>query len=141
VTCASKPRCPKRRLRVSSTACAPIVGTVAEVSPTADPSSRTVTVKLDLPPSSGLHAGLFGRMVLPATEARAIAVPASGLVRRGQLDEVFVVEADVARLRLVKTGRAHDGLVELVSGVEPGERIVTSDAAELIDGQPVRSIQ
>lgn len=130
-----------RRVEVRfDTIAAPVVGTVAEISPTADPASRTVTVKLDLPRVDQLHAGIFGRMILPAEEARAIAVPSSGLIHRGQLDEVFVVEGGVAHLRLVKTGRAHDGMVELVSGVDPGERVVVSDAAQLVDGQAVRGL-
>jgi membrane fusion protein, multidrug efflux system len=131
---------PGRRLEVRFDALEhPVVGTVAEVSPTADPASRTVTIKLDLPPAPALHSGLFGRMVLPSGEAHAVAVPASALVRHGQLEELYVVSAGTARLRLVKTGRAHDGIVELVSGVDDGELIATSDVALLVDGQPVRS--
>lgn len=118
-----------------------ISGVVAEIGPTADPASRTFTIKLDLPPTAGLHAGQFGRMTMPTTEAHALVVPSTALVRHGQLEEVFIVERERAWLRLVKIGRDHDGLVELQSGVDAGELVATSDVAQLIDGQPVRSIR
>ncbi len=57
-----------------------IEGTVAEMSPTADPNSRTYLVKLDLPGATGLRSGQFGRVAVPVGEVSAIRVPA---VRRG----------------------------------------------------------
>jgi RND family efflux transporter MFP subunit len=115
-----------------------ITGTVAEISPTADPASRTVLVKVDLPNDPRVHSGLFGRLLLAASqEARAVVVPVTAIARRGQLESVFVVERGVARLRLVRTGRAHDGAIEVVSGLSDGETIVSSDVAALLDEQPV----
>jgi multidrug efflux pump subunit AcrA (membrane-fusion protein) len=60
-------------------------------------------------------------------------------VRRGQLEEVFIVDRGRARLRLVKTGRAKDGTTEILSGLSDGETVVASDLGELIDGQPIEA--
>jgi RND family efflux transporter MFP subunit len=113
-------------------------GTVGEISPSADPNSRTFRVKLDLPPVTGLVAGQFGRVAVPVGESAALRVPASALVKRGQLEIVFVVTNQQAHLRLVKSGKRIGNEVELVSGVDAGEQVVVEGAEGLLDRQPVR---
>ena len=112
-------------------------GVISEISPAADPGSRTFLVKLDLPAQSGLRAGQFGRVAMPVGETTALRVPISALVQRGQMEIVFVVGDGKAQLRLVKTGKRIGSEVELVSGVEAGEKIVVENATGLIDGQPL----
>ncbi len=114
-----------------------IEGTVAEMSPVADPNSRTFLVKLDLPDAPGLRSGQFGRVAVPVGEVRAIRVPASAVIQRGQMELVFVVTNGHAQLRLVKTGSRIGDEIELVSGLNPGEQVVTEDVSALTDGQPV----
>jgi RND family efflux transporter MFP subunit len=114
-----------------------IEGTVAEMSPTADPNSRTYLVKLDLPGATGLRSGQFGRVSVPVGEASAIRVPASAVIQRGQMELVFVVASGHAQLRLIKTGSRIGDEIELVSGLNSGEQIVTEGASALTDGQPV----
>ena len=112
-------------------------GVISEIAPAADPNSRTFLVKLDLPSTPGLRAGQFGRVAMPVGETSALRVPASAVVQRGQMEMVFVVSNGKAHLRLVKTGKHIGDEVELVSGVDAGETIVTENAANLMDGQPV----
>ena len=116
-----------------------IAARIAEISPNSDAASRTVLVKLDLPSLPQVHTGLFGRLLLPSSGERSLAVPADAILRRGQLEEVFVVEAGVARLRLIKTGRQREGVVDVLSGVSEGDEVALSHVFELRDGQPVRS--
>jgi RND family efflux transporter MFP subunit len=119
-----------------------LAGTVAEISPTADPTSRTVLAKVDLPSDPRVHSGLFGRLLLAGPqEARAVVVPMTAIVLRGQLESVFVVERGVARMRLVRTGRQRDGAIEVVSGLSDGEAVVSSDVGELLDEQPVEAMR
>jgi RND family efflux transporter MFP subunit len=117
-----------------------LAGVVSEIAPAADPNSRTFLVKLDLPATTGLRAGQFGRVAMPVGETSALRVPASALVQRGQMELVFIVSDGKAQLRLVKTGKRIGDEVELVSGVAAGERIVVENVVGLMDGQPV-SIQ
>lgn len=114
-----------------------IEGTVAELSPTADPNSRTYLVKLDLPGATGLRSGQFGRVSVPVGEASAIRVPVAAAIQRGQMEMVFVLANNRAQLRLVKTGSRIGDEIELVSGLDSGEQVVTENASALIDGQPV----
>jgi multidrug efflux pump subunit AcrA (membrane-fusion protein) len=113
-------------------------GRVAEIIPAADPASRTVTVKLDLPADPGLRSGLFGRARFPAEERQVILVPIPALVERGQLAAVYVVgDDDVARLRLVTAGARHADRVEVLSGLAGGERVVVDGAPRVSDGARV----
>jgi RND family efflux transporter MFP subunit len=114
-----------------------IEGTVAEMSPAADPNSRTYLVKLDLPGATGLRSGQFGRVAVPVGAASAIRVPAAAVIQRGQMELVFVVANGHAQLRLVKAGSRVGDEVEVVSGLDSGEQIVTGGGPALTDGQPV----
>ncbi len=114
-----------------------LTGVISEIAPAADPNSRTFLVKLDLPGTTGLRAGQFGRVAMPVGETAALRVPASAVTQRGQMELVFIVSDGKAQLRLVKTGKRIGPEVELVSGVSTGERIVVANVAGLADGQPV----
>lgn len=114
-----------------------VVGTVSEISPIADPVSRTFRVKLDLPPVDGLRTGQFGRVSVPVAETRLLLVPREAVLKRGQMEIVFIVRDGRASLRLVKTGKTLDGRVEVLSGLEEGDSVVVRDTDRLIDGQPV----
>ena len=126
----------KLAVRIAAVA-SEIEGTVAEMSPTADPNSRTYLVKLDLPGATGLRSGKFGRVAVPSGAASAIRVPAAAVIQRGQMELVFVVVNNHAQLRLVKTGTRVGDEVEVVSGLNSGEQVVTEGASALADGQPV----
>ena len=111
---------------------------VTEIVPAADPATRTVTVKIDLPPDPLLRSGLYGRARFVTGEGAVLAMPRRALLERGQLQGVFVADpGGVARFRLIKTGRTLDGAVEVLSGLGEGERVVVDGAERLVDGAPV----
>ena len=128
----------KLAVRVDTIADA-ITGTVAEISPGADPASRTVRVKVDLPASPGLRAGQFGRLAVPLSEATFLFVPPQALVRRGQLEILFVAADGKAQMRLVRTGKQTAQGIEILAGLTPGEAVVVEGAANLRDGQPLQT--
>ena len=126
------------KLAVRIGATSPVIeGVVVEMAPVADAASRTFLVKLDLPATEGVRSGQFGRVLVPVGENRAIHVPLSALVMRGQMETVFVVEKQNARLRIVRTGKRTDGEVALISGISAGDRVVVEGNNNLRDGQPV----
>ncbi len=116
---------------------AALTGKVSEIAPSASAGSRTFLVKLDLPPAEKLRAGQFGRVSVPVRERPAVLVAEDAVVRRGQIESVFVIEEGVARLRLIKTGRRHNGQVEVISGLSGGEKVASKDAHLLQDGAAV----
>ena len=111
--------------------------TVSELAPSADTSSRTFSVKLDLPQDDALRVGQFGRAALQRGQRAALSVPSSSVISRGQMDYVFVAEDQIARLRIVRSGEARDGQTEILAGLDAGETIVLTPPAELRDGQPL----
>lgn len=115
-----------------------VEGAVSEIAPVAEAVSRTYLVKLDLPVVAGLRAGQFGRVSVPTGEAAVPHVPMAAVVQRGQLEYVYVAEAGKAHLRLIRTGKRFGGDVEVVSGLNKGEKIV-ADPSKVQDGQPVEA--
>jgi len=128
----------KLTVRVETLADA-IMGTLAEISPTADPASRTVRMKVDLPETAGLRTGQFGRLALPVGESAFLFVPAPALVRRGQLEILFVAADNKAQMRLVRVGKETAQGLEILAGLAPGEVVVVEGAGNLRDGQPLQT--
>lgn len=116
-------------------------GAVAEISPTVDPSTRTVTLKIALPAHAAMRSGLFGKAKAPAGLQEVLRVPASAVRDAGQLSSVFVVQENVARSRMVKLGEARDGMRQVLSGLSPGDRILRDPPSGLRDGDPVEVAQ
>lgn len=114
-----------------------VTGTVGEIAPVADLQSRTFLVKLDLPAAAGLRSGQFGRVSVPVSETTVLRVPQSAVLTRGQMELVFVVQSGRAQLRIVKTGKRIGDEIEIVSGLDSREQVVTTKAGELLDGQRV----
>lgn len=117
----------------------PYTGTLAEISDSADPLTRTRLAKVALPPGTDTHDGAYARVAWPAGDTAALLVPASAVSLWGQMERVFVISDGRARLRLVKTaGPGRDpAFVLIAAGLEPGETIVLAPDATLRDGQLV----
>ena len=125
----------KLRVTLPAPLDAAVDGTVQAVIPTAEASSRTFLVKVDLPEGLGLRSGLFARVAIPVGEEGQIHVPQTAIVKNGQLSAVFKVdEHNVARFRLVRLGRSFGDQVEVISGLGAGERYVTAPPPETADG-------
>jgi RND family efflux transporter MFP subunit len=115
-----------------------ITGKVAQIVPAADPASRTFTVKIDLPSNPQVRSGIFGRAGFPLGERQSMRVPQTALLHRGQLDAVYVVGKDeVASLRYVTLGKAGGNDVEVLSGLDSGERIVAQAGDRELSGKRV----
>jgi membrane fusion protein, multidrug efflux system len=117
------------------------VATISEIAAAADAATRSVAVVLTLPAATPWLPGQFVTLELPDAASPRRFVPATALRSFGQLENVFVVSEGRAQLRLVQSGRAADGLVEILSGLEPGEQVITRPAATLRDGGPVEIIR
>jgi hypothetical protein len=111
-----------------------VSGRVAETVPSIDASTRSFIVKIDLPAVAGLRAGMFGRGAFPGVEREALLVPQSAVLERGQIRSVYVVEKEIARLRLVTLGEARDNRREILSGLVAGERVIVAPPRLLSDG-------
>lgn len=98
-------------------------GKLVEIVPSADPSSRTVTARIALPRTEGLYPGMFGRLFIPVRETRSLLIPASAIVRIGQLTMVDVIADNVIKRRAVQIGEKIGDRVVVLSGLSEGERV------------------
>ncbi len=116
-------------------------GTVAEIASASDAASRSALVKLAITDAANLRSGQYARVILPGTvAAETLLVPATAVMRLGQMERLFVVQEAKARLRLVRTGDRHGDQVEILAGLNPGEQVVVQGNEHLVDGQPLQIV-
>jgi len=109
-------------------------GSVAEVVPRVEPLSRTFRAKVEIA-DGGLRSGLYGKVRFPVGTKEALVVPSGSVVRKGQLTGLYAVSPEgIITYRLARTGKEYDGAVEVLSGIEPGERVIVEGAALAVDG-------
>jgi len=112
---------------------------VDEIVPTADPSSRSYVVKVDLPGRELIRSGVYGTARFAMGKKESLLIPEKSIIRRGQLVGVYVVDdSGAAHLRLIRTGKRYGDSLETLSGVNAGESIAVEGVARLSDGSRVR---
>jgi membrane fusion protein, copper/silver efflux system len=114
----------------------PFPGTVEYVYPTLEPEARTLKARISVPnPGASLKPGMYATVRLSAPERPALTVPSSAVVDTGARQIVFV---DIGGGELspvdVEIGRTSGDYTEVLSGLEPGQRVVTS-AQFLLDSE------
>jgi RND family efflux transporter MFP subunit len=125
-----------------------VTGRVSEVA-RIDPAAHSFLVKVDLPvqgtkktkgtesaPEGAYYrSGVYGRARFAGPERSGLSVPASAVVRRGQLTFVYLVDAaGRARLRPVNVGPEQAGRVEILAGARAKDLVVLDPPASLSDG-------
>ncbi|HTS48522.1 MAG TPA: efflux RND transporter periplasmic adaptor subunit [Bryobacteraceae bacterium] len=112
---------------------------VSELGPLVDPASRAFLVKIDLPNVPQLRSGMFGRAKFSRGARPALVVPIAAVSEQGQLQSVIVVEEGSAHTRLVTLGQKRGDVVEILSGLNAGERVVSPRSMTLADGARVEA--
>ena len=113
-------------------------GRVAEIVPAADPSTHSFLVKIELPVSSQARAGMYGTAGFSNGVRNAILIPRSAVVTRGSLNCVYVLDSQgIAQLRTVTLGANQGGLVEVLSGISAGEKLIDAPADRDLAGKRV----
>lgn len=118
---------PGQHLEVSAGSEPSITATVTSLSPAGDVSSHGFLVKASLPKSALWQTGTVVTVALPMAHVeRAIFIPQSALVSQGGLTAVLVVRDDYhAEVRYVTLGRTSAGKVQVLTGLVPGDRILS----------------
>jgi len=111
-------------------------GGLAELSSAADLQSRSVLAKITVPAGTAVRSGEFARVRVPGAAAPTLLIPATALSLLGQMERVFVADSGSrAVLRLVKSGAVHGDRIEILAGLDAGERIVVTPPTGLREGQ------
>lgn len=114
-------------------------GTIAYVGPAVRAESRALVVEAIVPNPKGLlQPGLFATAHIELPAARpSLLVPTGAVRSAGGVFTLFVAKNDRAEARIVQVGREAGGNVEIVRGLQPGERIVSPQVDGLGDGAPI----
>lgn len=119
-----------------------MTGTVAEIVPAADPSSHSFLVKIDLPSSTQLRAGIYGTAEFANGARQAILIPRSAVVMRGSLACAYVLDGrGIAQLRYLTLGTGQNDLIEVLSGISPGEKLVDAPSDRDFAGKRIEAQQ
>ncbi len=121
-------------------------GEVAFINPVVNDADRTIQVRIEIPNKDQvLKGGLFVKgQIISGTRRGVLQVPRSALVNWDRLKstgKILVVEKETARLSSVQTGAAVDELVEIISGLQAGETVITRGGFNVRQGDRVKIIQ
>jgi multidrug efflux pump subunit AcrA (membrane-fusion protein) len=127
--------------RVSAFPGRDFTGKVSAINPAVDPNSRAFVLEARFDnPKAELRPGMFAtaRVLLPGLED-AVFVPRAAVIhdRTTDSNQVFVIENNFARLRVVLTGETDGDSVRILSGLTGKETVATNHQTELFDGSPV----
>jgi len=119
---------------------------VTEIVPASDPGTRTATVKIDLFDEKGtsigqpvLRSGFFGKAHFPVGQKQLLKISQKAILHRGQLVSVLIVDSsNVLRLRLIKTGKQYGDQMEVLSGLNVGDRILVEGVERVKEGDRVQ---
>lgn len=137
------------RIKVGDTATVRIgdtperVGKVRRIAAKSDAATGGFDVEIDVTPIDGLRSGLVAEASIAASGGAGVAGPIRAPVlalldARADQGVVYVVDAQsVARRRAVQTTGVEGDSVLIVAGLEPGEKVISSGAAYVRDGQTV----
>ncbi|MCU0517023.1 MAG: efflux RND transporter periplasmic adaptor subunit [Oscillatoria sp. Prado101] len=143
---------PGAAVRISSDADSRIEmqGTVREIAPTVDAKNRIATVKIDLPASDFIKAGMFLRAAITTATAQGLTVPAKALLPQADGSAiVYILDVeDRVRAKPVEVGEIvgsaggdlSKAKVEIKSGLTSGDRVVVAGAGYLKDGDTVKVV-
>jgi len=113
-------------------------GRISEIVPLSNPATHSIHFKVDLPSTLSMPSGQFVKVELPVGTRDALLVPRAAVRQTGQLTGMFVVDSRTkARFRLVKAAPYDADKMEVLSGINPGEKIISKLNDQITDGIPV----
>jgi membrane fusion protein (multidrug efflux system) len=117
-------------------------GEIYAIDPQVDVNGRSLKVRARLPnPDLSLRPGLFARVVVQgASRGEVVLVPEGAIVPRGGESFVYKVSNGTVQEAKVELGRRREGLVELTTGIAPGDTVVVAGHARLRNGAPVEIV-
>ncbi|MCX8069094.1 MAG: efflux RND transporter periplasmic adaptor subunit, partial [Thermodesulfovibrionales bacterium] len=114
---------------------------IKEIVPAVDQTTRTFIVKVSLSGES-IRSGQFVRVKIPIGTKETILVPQEAVVSKGQLVGVYAVDKDgLITYRLIKVGKKQGSMYEVLSGLQPKDRIIVQGLDKVIDGGVIKEVR
>jgi multidrug efflux pump subunit AcrA (membrane-fusion protein) len=117
-------------------------GRISAINPAIDPTSRAFTVEAEVEnPDNALRSGMFvtARISLPGGKS-GVFVPRDAIVndQNTNSSRVFTIDGTTAHLQVVQVGDEENGMVQILSGVNPDSEVATSNLQQLYEGAKVQ---
>lgn len=114
-------------------------GKVSRVAPVFDAATRTAVMEIEVPnPGFRLKPGMYARVSLMSDrQTDALSVPRNAIVDIEGKRGVYIVEGEVARFQVVRTGLQDTDRYQIVEGLTEGQRVVTTGALAIKDGDRI----
>lgn len=126
-------------IRLGSDDAATVRGRVERISPIVDQASGTVKVTVALEPQPGFRPGAFVRVEIRTdTKSDATLIPKRAIIEEDGQNYVYVATAETAKRTKVQLGYENAGMVEVKSGVAPGEKVVVAGQGALKEGSKIK---
>ena len=115
---------------------------VTSVAPVADQTTHTFTVKVTPLDKEGLlRSGMYANVSILAQEKQnTLLAPHAAVTLVNNKETVYVVKDNVVEQRTVTTGLTNNDQIEILTGLKPGETVVISGQANLVDGAKVKVV-
>ncbi len=108
------------------------------VSKAVDPLSRSFTVQIKLGNNNKLHPNMSSILKIANYEnPKAIVVPVSVIQKTSEGQMVYIADGNKAKIVNIVTGRNANGMVEVLSGLEAGDKIIIAGYEDLDNGEPI----
>jgi HlyD family secretion protein len=118
-----------------------IDGVVRLVSPTVDASTRLGAVHIVVDATSGARAGMFASAEVIVAQTTALALPQSAVTSGRDGSVARKVEGDVVKQAKIETGIQDSGFVEIISGLNAGDKVVAKAGAFVRDGDRIAPVE
>lgn len=115
-------------------------GRIRKISPIVDPASRSFKLTIEIPnPDFRLKPGMFARVQIHSEQHdKAVLIPRPSLNTSNGQHSVFITEKGVAKRRHVAIGMQNESTIEILDGLQAGERVIIEGNYGLNDGGKIR---
>lgn len=119
------------------------VGKITNIDSRIDPVTRSIRVRAQIPNEAlKMRPGMLLQINLEKRVLDALVIPETALVPEGDSQFVFVVNGDEKAIKtMVKVGERKPGLVQVIEGLEPGQKVITEGTLRVRDGSAVRVLE
>lgn len=115
-------------------------GTVYTTAQAADSNTRSFMFKASFPLNKSVRSGVYAKVSVPIGDVNILSIPSSALIYQGQLTGIYIVDnQNIARFRVIRTGKVFEKSTEVLSGLNPKDRYISNPTVDIKDGVKVEA--
>jgi RND family efflux transporter MFP subunit len=114
-------------------------GQISSIGPVAVSTGKYFPIEISISNTGDIKAGLSAHAPISLTTDENIIIPAAAVVQNNGQSYVYVIKDNVASKRTVETGLANDKEIEIIKGLDSGEKVATTNLNSLSDKMPVHA--